>query len=296
MITFILEFDNHNYINYLDSKDNKYTNNTNIININKYTVKDLFINTIDKTHTNEFYKNICNNNYYFIKDNKLIHPDSKIVNGNTTHNTVNHIKCYRKQKGGFIGGSITGQIKDVFGSIIKPIIAPIEAIADVFIALYKFLKWTGLFVYWCWFFSVWLFTDLLNPKNFIDDFFNTIQILIMTIFGSIFNILMELFKLSVVSVGGWTQGFWGWDQTSLTQADKDSNYFKKINKNNNKKCYLTNTNTIPFSIILGTVLCPPVGVFMDMGLTGWFNILICILLTLLFYVPGLIYALLIIYS
>ena len=107
---------------------------------------------------------------------------------------------------------------------------------------------------------------------------------------------MELFKLSVVSVGGWTQGFWGWDQSSLTQADKDSNYFKKINKNNNKKCYLTNTNTIPFSIILGTVLCPPVGVFMDMGLTGWFNILICILLTLLFYVPGLIYALLIIYS
>jgi len=35
---------------------------------------------------------------------------------------------------------------------------------------------------------------------------------------------------------------------------------------------------------------------MDMGLTGWLNILICILLTLLFYIPGLVYALLIIYS
>lgn len=293
MITFILEFDNHNYINYLDIKDTKN------ININNYTVTDLFINTIDKTHINEFYKNIYNNNYYFIKDNKLIHPNSTIINSNKTYNTVNHIKCYRKQKGGFIGGiggSITGKIKDVFGAIVRPIIAPIEAIGDVFAALYKFLIWAVSFVYWCWFFSVWLFTDLLNPKNFIDDFFNTIQIIIMTIFGSIFNILMALFKFSVVSVGGWTQGFWGWDQSSLTQADKDSNYFKKINKNNNKKCYLTNTNTIPFSIILGTVLCPPVGVFMDMGLTGWFNILICILLTLLFYIPGLIYALLIIYS
>ena len=286
MIKFILEFDNYKYINYLDIKD---------ININKYTVKNLFIDTIDKTYNNEFYKNIYNNNYYFIKDNKLIHPDSNIVNSNTSHNTVIHIKCYRKQYGGFPGADIGEMISDGISAAINPIIAPIEAIADVFIALYKFLKWCGLFVYWCWFFAVWLFTDLLNPKNFIDDFFNTIQILIMTIFGSIFNILMVLFKFSVNIVGGWTQGFWGWDQSSLTQADKDSNYFKKIN-NNNKKCYLTNTNTIPFSIILGTVLCPPIGVFMDMGLTGWFNIFICILLTLLFYVPGLIYALLIIYS
>ena len=256
-------------------------------------------------HNDEFYENIYNN-YYFIKDNKLIHPDSNIVNSilqynntshNTSHNTVNHIKCYRKQKGGFPGGGDIGDmIKDGIGAALKPIIAPIESIGEVFTALYKFLKWTGLFVYWCWFFAVWLFTDLLNPKHFVDDFFNTIQIFVMTIFGSIFNILLQLFKFSVNIVGGWTQGFWGWDQSSLTKADKDSNYFKKINKTNNKKCYLTNTNTIPFSIILGTVLCPPVGVFMDMGLTGWFNILICILLTLLFYVPGLIYALLIIYS
>ena len=102
--------------------------------------------------------------------------------------------------------------------------------------------------------------------------------------------------LAVNTVGGWMLGLWGWDQSSLTQSDKDSNYFKKMHKNRNRKCYLTNTNTIPFSIILGTILCPPIGVFMDMGLSGWFYILICILLTLLFYFPGLIYALLIIYS
>ena len=35
------------------------------------------------------------------------------------------------------------------------------------------------------------------------------------------------------------------------------------------------------------------GVFMDMGLSGWLNILICVLLTLLYYIPGLTYALLI---
>ena len=92
------------------------------------------------------------------------------------------------------------------------------------------------------------------------------------------------------------QGFWGWDQSSLTSNDMNSNYFKNINRTSGKKCYLTNSNTVPFSVILGTILCPPIGVFMDMGLTGWLNILICILLTLLFYIPGLVYALLIVYS
>ena len=53
---------------------------------------------------------------------------------------------------------------------------------------------------------------------------------------------------------------------------------------------------MPFSVLLGTIVCPPLGVFMEYGFTGWFNILICLALTLLFYFPGLFYALLIIYS
>ena len=107
---------------------------------------------------------------------------------------------------------------------------------------------------------------------------------------------MGLLALSINTIGGWMQGFWGWDQSSLTANDMNSNYFKNINRTSGKKCYLTSSNTVPFSIILGTILCPPIGVFMDLGLTGWMNILICALLTLLFYIPGLIYALLIIYS
>ena len=187
-------------------------------------------------------------------------------------------------------------VNNILDGLVNPILAPIIAIGDVFKALYKFSIWAGLFLYWCWFFAVWLFTDLLNPKHFIDDFFNTIKIIVMTIFSSVFIILLQICKFFANILGGWTHGFWGWDQSSLTQKDRDSNYFKKINTKNKQKCYLTNTNTIPFSIILGTILCPPIGVFMDLGLTGWLNILICILLTLCFYVPGLIYALLIIYS
>ena len=62
-----------------------------------------------------------------------------------------------------------------------------------------------------------------------------------------------------------------------------------------KKCYKTADGTIPFTVIISTILCPPIGVFMEYGITGWFNILICALLTLMFYFPGLIYALILLY-
>jgi len=158
------------------------------------------------------------------------------------------------------------------------------------------LVWFAKFIIWFVQFILWLFIDLLNPLTLFTDFFNSLIALVLAICRLPFDILLALFQSIINIIGGWMQGFWGWDQSSLTERDKQSNYFKTINRIKGKKCYLTNTNTIPFSVILGTILCPPVGVFMDMGVTGWLNILICILLTLLFYIPGLVYALLIIYS
>lgn len=42
------------------------------------------------------------------------------------------------------------------------------------------------------------------------------------------------------------------------------------------------------------VLCPPAGVFMALGLKGWFQILICCVASLFFYFPGLAYAIIVI--
>ena len=42
-----------------------------------------------------------------------------------------------------------------------------------------------------------------------------------------------------------------------------------------------------------TMLCPPAGVFMSYGLRGWVQILICCVLSLLYYIPGLIYAIIV---
>ena len=48
-----------------------------------------------------------------------------------------------------------------------------------------------------------------------------------------------------------------------------------------------------FVNIVAMIICPPLGVFMSFGLAGWFKILICCVLTILYYFPGLLYALLI---
>jgi uncharacterized membrane protein YqaE (UPF0057 family) len=39
-----------------------------------------------------------------------------------------------------------------------------------------------------------------------------------------------------------------------------------------------------------TVLMPPFGVFLSKGMYGWFNILVCILLTYMNYLAGIVYA------
>ena len=42
-----------------------------------------------------------------------------------------------------------------------------------------------------------------------------------------------------------------------------------------------------------TLLCPPAGVFMAYGIAGWVQIIICCVLSILYYVPGFVYALIV---
>ena len=52
---------------------------------------------------------------------------------------------------------------------------------------------------------------------------------------------------------------------------------------------------LPISVIITTIFLPPLGLFMELGFKGWLNIALCALLTLFYYFPGLIYALIILY-
>ncbi len=191
---------------------------------------------------------------------------------------------------------IIGPVLDLVLKVFDPILGPVMVIVDIFIILIKIIIWIYDFVIWLTMFILWVFLDLLNPANFIADFTNAFYLVIHTFFGSILDIFMALLAFGTNFIGGWMQGMWGWDQSGLTKADRESNYFKNIDRTAGKKCYLTKSNTIPFSVIIGTILCPPIGVFMELGLTGWLNILVCCMLTLFFYLPGLVYALLIVFS
>ena len=55
-------------------------------------------------------------------------------------------------------------------------------------------------------------------------------------------------------------------------------------------------NTVPLNVLIATIILPPLGVFMKFGLVNWVNILITGTLTMLFYIPGLIYALVLLYT
>ena len=265
------------------NKTHFYINN-NYINLDLLPkdivlLKDIifFINTNLPIYNLNYNKE---NEFYSLHNNKLLSKNTNIYNYIKTQNTnILFLTIIEKNKGG-----------------IEALIIALIQIANFFIMLGKCIIWLGKLVWWLIQFILWLVFDLLNPLNFMGDFFNTLVTIILTICRLPVDIFITLLSFSVNLMGTWFQGFWGWEQSGLTQNDRETKYFKNLNKNKNKKCYLTNSNTVPFSIVLGTILCPPIGVFMDMGLTGWLNIIVCIFLTLLFYIPGLVYALLIIYS
>ena len=131
-----------------------------------------------------------------------------------------------------------------------------------------------------------------------DGIFGLVKFITTDILLAPFNLVFSLIKIGFNWLGRNTvQAVWGADNVPEPGEPSD----RLITGSGidgcagGQKCYRTADGTIPFSVIIATVLCPPVGVFMEYGLTGWLNILICALLTLVFYFPGLIYALILLY-
>ena len=264
-------------INKIKNIDKKYKIN----DINQiYNIKDI-IQYLQYTNLN---LNIFKN-YFILYNDKIISNTTQIrfftnTNANINNNRIESFQIIEKIKG--------GSLLDAFMSIIQ--------IGQVFMKIGEFIIWLLKFLAWFIEFIVWFVTDFLNPKNFFTDFFQTLMIVVVSICKMPFDLIGSLVSISINTIGGLIQGFWGWDMSGLTKNDKNSKYFKSYSRTKGQKTYLTNANTVPFSIILGTIICPPMGVFMDMGTSGWLNIIVCCLLTLLFYIPGLCYALLIIYA
>ena len=218
-------------------------------------------------------------------------------------NNTNYIIINNKLRGGSVVGKIISVVigavtnffeKILFGPILKPIMLIFKVLYIVFILTPIYMI---KFTIWLIRFTIWFFMEVANPFKFINDFIGTTKMLTFTIIHSIFQFFIILIK-KFVNYFGFTvyNGFWGWDKAIVDEWDyKYSEYHNCKDACRGQKCYKTNNDKIPFSIIMGTVICPPIGVFMEYGITGWLNILICILLTMFFYFPGLIYALVVLY-
>jgi uncharacterized membrane protein YqaE (UPF0057 family) len=167
------------------------------------------------------------------------------------------------------------------GNPFKVFIKPIEAIGNFFTKdIPNFFKFLWKLIMWLVDFIAWIFTDLLNPMIWIEDvimgFFVGLQLLGAGIMDGIVGIARRLFNLVF---GPFIKGIWGDD------------YVTK----NNSKCYKMPDCSVPYPVLFATIILPPLGVFMELGLKGWLNILICAVLTLVLYLPGLIYALILLY-
>ena len=201
-------------------------------------------------------------------------------------------------KGGFFQEILDGIVyffdQILFNPILYPLLAVVKLIELVFwkipIYLIKLLIWGFRFM-------AWFITEVCSPQQLVDDFGTIITTLVFSIVSAIFDVIKFLIKKVVNTVGPTIfNGFWGWDQVQDSQFDREqAAYFDPENNRFTQKNYTDSNNKIPTSIIIGTVIFPPLGVFMEYGLSGWVQIMISGFLTLCFYFPGLIYALICLY-
>lgn len=259
--------------------NNKY--NHNILEKISYTKLKHIQKYINNTY------NLSPKQYY------LINLDSQcVIYNEEKFNNVSRIEIIPRIKGGFIKKAIKGVTKFIF-KIFDPIVKPLRGIANAVLMLLKAIVYISMLLLWMIKFMIWFLTDFV--MSFPSDLITLVKRISYIIFDTTIGVVFTLFKRGANKVGNLSlNAIGGWDNVPDDDEDESkTQYFK--DECNNQKCYRTSDGTVPFSVIIATILCPPVGVFMEYGLFGWFNILVCIILTLCFYFPGLIYALILLY-
>jgi uncharacterized membrane protein YqaE (UPF0057 family) len=224
--------------------------------------------------------------YYITTRNKLINKDWDFKNSLT-----NYYEIHPKIKGGFgFGALISGILK---------IIQMASRIPDVFMWLVDMV--------------MWFVTQVLNPVLFFQDVGKSIVVILKLFVFTILDAITGIFKLLIDTVfNPILSGFWGYvpkddlitdedvEKKGKKSKDNFANVTNSTNTKTNSKCNKTRcieppATNIPIPVVLATILLPPLGVFMELGLKGWFNILLTALLTMMYYFPGLIYALIVLY-
>lgn len=169
-------------------------------------------------------------------------------------------------------------VKEGFYSL-KSIGKSLESMGKMFIALFKILGWLFKFI-------VYILGEVLNPFNLFKDLYSGFVALPRVLINVMVRLVLTFSKYIVDKVlNPIMNKVFGWDiKNEPSKGDKE------------KKCYKADEGKVPMSVILSTIVLPPLGVFMRFGLRRWMDIFIAGGLSILYYFPGLIYALVLIYT
>ena len=262
----------------------------------KNFITELNINHLDELHNQIFKKyNLQKQEYYLLNLDKhiIIRNDLQLYNALISPNP-NNIELQPRLRGGGLFSKIFKKVTGFIFKIFSPLIAPLRGIANAFMMLIKAFIYIGMLAVWVFKFLIWFFTDFILSIPL--DIATLIKRLTYLLFDAISSIVVLIAKKLTNGIGNMTISAVSGADNVPDQDTNEENTAQFFKENASKqKCYRTSDGLVPFSVIIATILCPPIGVFMEYGLTGWFNILICVLLTLVFYFPGLIYALILLY-
>ena len=179
-------------------------------------------------------------------------------------------------------------------------------IGDVFswIALipFLFLDLILLLITWLW--------PITMIKGVVTSVFTIVKILLLAVIDFVIHIIRMFFaKIFGYLKGGlWgiphtpdqhhshdaaTYGTTGHPNFERTDEYGDHHHHKESDlRYRPLRCYKGISNN-GFINIAATIICPPLGVFMSFGLKGYMRILLCCVLSLAYYIPGLVYAFLV---
>ena len=230
-------------------------------------------------------------------------------------------------------GSFLEGFPDMFLVMVDALINFFLQFVDIILMLVMSLEWIINLPLWIvdgFFFLVIGVADLLillitwlNPVTMIKGVIKMMFFVMKVIFAFIFDILRHLFEMfSEKFLDFFRSGLWGIPHIHVEHETDNLGRAKEIENRDlgmyghhhdhetgdthgfglgetnapkeykPMRCY-KGIGTTGYINIIATIICPPLGIFMSYGISGWFKILICCGLTLLYYVPGLIYALLV---
>lgn len=222
--------------------------------------KKQFISYIYENYNLEFEK------HYYLK-NKLSYNYYHNLKSLENNINFNNLEIIIKLSGG-------NAIKEAIGKAFEPITKPIVGIGKIFLLLFKILLWFIQVIIWLVRFIVWIITGFI--PSIIHDFQNSTMQILKGFFNATIGLFAKIFN-------------------RITGRDTEKNIEEDLN-DPKKRCFITDEETLPTTVLVSTILCPPLGVFMVYGLSGWIHILVSAGLSLLYYIPGLVYSLVLFYS